>query len=173
MDMDACRAMFDTNLFGAISGMQVVTPVFVQQRSGTIINISSVAGHIPVPFKGAYSATKFALNAIGKAARVELDGTGVNVLTVCPGYIATNFSKNVVRGHERKRLGGAVRRGPTPDVVARATLDGYLKGKREVVVPRRDGLMVKFYQLWPGAVEWAMRRMVQPGDDVTEPATSR
>ena len=85
MDVTACRAMFDTNLFGAIDGMQVVMPVLVQQGSGTIINISSVAGHIPVPFKAAYSATKFALNAIGKAARVELDGTGVNVLTVCPG----------------------------------------------------------------------------------------
>jgi len=168
MDMEQCRAMFDTNLFGAIAGMQVVTPVFVRQGSGTIINISSVAGHIPVPYKGAYSATKFALNAIGKAARIELKDTGVNILTVCPGYIATNFSKNVVRGNERKRLGGAVRKGPTADTVALATLDGYLKGKREVVTPWSNGLMVKFYQIWPGAVEWAMRRMVQEGDEVTE-----
>jgi hypothetical protein len=43
-----------------------------------------------------------------------------------------------------------------------------LKGKREVVVPWRDGLLVKAYQVWPGAIEWAMRRMVQPGDDTTE-----
>lgn len=171
MDMTAARAMFDTNLFGAIDGMQVVTPIFVQQGFGTIINVSSVAGHIPVPYKAAYSATKFALNAISKAARLELNGTGVNVLTVCPGYIATNFSKNVVRGHERKRLGPAVRTGPTPEVVAQAALDGYLKGKREVVVPRRDGWLVKAYQIWPGAIEWAMRRMVQPGDDATEPAS--
>lgn len=163
MDLNACRAMFDTNLFGAISGMQVVTPVFVQHGSGTIINISSVAGHIPVPFKGAYSATKFALNAIGKAARLELDGTGVNVLTVCPGFIQTNFAKNTVRGSVRKRLGDAAQQGrPTPDVVAHATLDGYLKGKREVVVPGRDGWVVKAYQVWPSAVEWAMRRMIKP-----------
>jgi short-subunit dehydrogenase len=166
MDMNACRAMFDTNLFGAISGMQVVTPVFVKQGSGTIINISSVAGHIPVPYKAAYSATKFALNAIGKAARIELQNTGVNVLTVCPGYIATNFSRNVVRGNVRKRLGSAVRKGPTPDVVAHATLDGYLKGKREVVVPGRDGWIVKLYQIWPGLIERAMRRMVQDGDEI-------
>src|SRR3954469_14564273 len=125
MDMNACRTMFDTNLFGAINGMQVVTPVFVKQRFGTIINISSVAGHIPVPYKAAYSATKFALNAISKAARIELKDTGVNVLTVCPGYIATNFSKNVVRGQVHRRLGGPVRKGPTPDLIARATLDGY------------------------------------------------
>lgn len=167
MDRDAYRAMFDTNLFGAIDGMQVVTPVFLRQGSGTIINISSVAGHIPVPYKAAYSATKFALNAIGKAARLELDGTGVNVLTVCPGYIATNFSKNVVRGHERKRLGPAVRRGPSPEVVAEATLDGYLKGKREIVVPRRDGWLVKAYQVAPTLIERFMRKMIQDGDDVT------
>ena len=173
MNMDQCRAMFDTNLFGAIAGMQVVTPVFVRQGSGTIINISSVAGHIPVPYKGAYSATKFALNAIGKAARIELKDTGVNILTVCPGYISTNFSKNVVRGRELKRLGGPVRRGPTPDVVARATLDGYLKGKREVVTPWSNGLMVKFYQIWPGAVEWAMRRLVQEGDEQIQTTVAR
>lgn len=168
MDMTQCRAMFDTNLFGAIDGMQVVTPYFRQQRSGTIINISSVAGHIPVPYKAAYSATKFALNAISKAARMELDGTGVNVLTVCPGYIATNFSRNVVRGNDRKRLGSAVRRGPTPEIVAQATLDGYLKGKREVVVPRRDGWVVKAYQVVPTLIERAMRKMIQDGDDTTE-----
>lgn len=165
MDMEQCRTMFDTNLFGAIAGMQVVTPVFVKQRFGTIINISSVAGHIPVPYKGAYSATKFALNAISKAARIELKDTGVNVLTVCPGYIATNFGKNVVRGRELKRFGAAVRKGPTPDVVARATLDGYLKGKREVVTPRSNGWAVKFYQIWPGAVEWYMKRDIQEGDE--------
>jgi len=166
MDMDACRSMFDTNLFGAINGMQVVTPVFVTQGSGTIINISSVAGHIPVPYKAAYSATKFAMNAIGKAARIELKDTGVNVLTVCPGYIATNFSKNLVRGQVRRRLGAAVRKGPTPDLIARVTLEGYLKRKREVVAPTRDGWIVKAYQIWPGAIEWVMRRMVQEGDDM-------
>jgi short-subunit dehydrogenase len=174
MDLNACRGMFDTNLFGAISGMQVVTPVFVKQGFGTIINISSVAGHIPVPYKAAYSATKFALNAIGKAARIELKDTGVNILTVCPGYIATNFSKNVVRGHVRRRLGGPVRKGPTPDLIARAALDGYLKNKREVVAPTRDGLIVKLYQIWPGAIEWTMRRIIQEGDDMTvEQAASK
>ena len=173
MDMEQCRAMFETNLFGAIAGMQVVTPVFVRQGSGTIINISSVAGHIPVPYKGAYSATKFALNAIGKAARIELKDTGVNILTVCPGYIATNFGRNVVRGRERKRLGGPIRKGPTPDVVAKATLDGYLKGKREVVTPWSNGLAVKFYQIWPGAVEWYMKRMVQDGDEQIQATVAR
>src|SRR5262245_51191080 len=78
MDMAQCRQMFDTNLFGAIDAMQLVIPAMRKQKKGTIINISSVAGHIAVPNMAAYSATKFAMNAIGKAARVELAGTGVN-----------------------------------------------------------------------------------------------
>lgn len=165
MNMHQCRAMFDTNLFGAIEGMQVVTPIFVQQGSGAIINISSVAGHIPVPYKGAYSATKFALNAIGKAARIELQGTGVNVMTVCPGYIDTNFARNVVRGNDQRVLSSSLQGRPGPEIVAQAVLDGYLKGKREVVVPKRDGWVVKAYQIWPGAIERFMRKMIKSGEE--------
>src|SRR5207237_2074256 len=87
MEMAQCRMLFDTNLFGAIECMQLVAPVMKRQGSGTIINISSIAGHIPVPFMAAYAASKHALNAIGKAARMELAGSGVHVMTVCPGYI--------------------------------------------------------------------------------------
>src|ERR1700680_3190210 len=96
--------MFDTNFFGAVAGMQAVVPVMRQQGGGTIINISSVAGHIPLPFHAAYSATKFALNAVGKAAGVELKKDGIHVLTVCPGFVRTAFSRNVVRGKELKKV---------------------------------------------------------------------
>src|SRR5207237_7916799 len=60
MDMAQCRMLFDTNLFGAIECMQLVAPVMKRQGSGTIINISSIAGHIPVPFMAAYAASKHA-----------------------------------------------------------------------------------------------------------------
>ena len=73
--------------------MQAVIPVMRQQGGGTIINISSVAGHIPLPFHAAYSATKFAMNAIGKAAEVELKNDGIHVLTVCPGYVRTDLAR--------------------------------------------------------------------------------
>src|SRR3979411_1868389 len=83
MDLAACRAMFDTNFFGAVAGMQAVIPVMRQQGAGTIINVSSVAGHIPLLSRAAYSATKVALNAIGKGARIELMLDGIQELTVC------------------------------------------------------------------------------------------
>jgi len=159
LDMAACHEMFETNFFGAVSAMQAVIPVMRQQGGGTIINISSVAGHIPVPFHAAYSATKFALNAIGRAAGVELRKDGIHVLTVCPGYVRTAFGENAIQGRELKRVRPGAAQGVTAERVARATLRGYLKRKREVTVPWTMHLPVKLYQLLPGVVEWAMGRM--------------
>lgn len=164
MDMQACHDMFATNFFGAVSAMQAVIPVMREQGGGAIINISSVAGHIPLPFHAAYSATKFALNAIGKAAGVELKNEGIRVLTVCPGYVRTAFGENAMRGRELKQVRPGSVRGVTAERVARATLRGYLKGKREVVVPWTMHVPVKLYQLFPAAVEWAMGRSVHRFD---------
>ncbi|MFZ1008813.1 MAG: SDR family NAD(P)-dependent oxidoreductase [Candidatus Sulfotelmatobacter sp.] len=161
LNMAACREMFDTNFFGAIGAMQAVIPVMRRQGGGTIINISSVAGHIPIPFHAAYSATKFALNAMGKAAGVELKNDGIHVLTVCPGYVRTDFGKNAVQGNEMKRVRPQSVRGISAERVARATLQGYLKQKREVIVPWTMYVPQKIYQLFPWLVEWAMAKMAK------------
>jgi len=164
MDMEACREMFETNLFGTLSAMQAVLPLMKQQGGGTIINISSVAGHIPLAYSAGYSGTKFAMNAMGKAARIELRTRGINVLTVCPGYVRTDFSANAVRGKEQKKVRPEAVRGITAKRVARATLAGYLQRKREVIVPWPMIPMVKLYQLFPGIVERAMLRMARTAD---------
>jgi short-subunit dehydrogenase len=162
MDMSALRDMFETNFFGAVSAMQAVLPVMKQQNEGTVINISSVAGHIPLPYSSGYSATKFALNAIGKAARIELRKRNVNLLTVCPGYVRTDFSANAVRGKELQKVRPETVRGISAERVARATLAGYRKQKREVIVPWTMHPVVKIYQLFPGIVERAMLKMAKP-----------
>ncbi|MFB3915691.1 MAG: SDR family NAD(P)-dependent oxidoreductase [Terriglobales bacterium] len=164
MDVNQCHDMFSTNLFGAIDGMQVAAAAMMKQGSGTIINISSVAGHLPLPFSAAYCATKSALNAVGKAARVELQGTGVHVMTVCPGFIATDFSRNAVRGAAASRHVDSPIKGISAERVARAVLQGYLKCKREVVVPWRDHIFIKLYQLFPGLVEFSMAQMIRRPD---------
>jgi short-subunit dehydrogenase len=162
VDMAACRETFETNFFGAVEAMQAVIPVMKQQGSGTIINISSVAGHIPVPFHAVYGATKFAMNAIGKAARIELKSSGINVMTVCPGYVRTAFSANAVKGKEQKQVRPTQLRGITVERVAKAVLRGYLKQKLEVVVPWTMHPAIKLYQLFPGLVEWSMVKMARP-----------
>src|SRR5256712_860773 len=158
LDMTACRETFDTNFFGAVESMLAVIPVMKQQGTGTIINISSVAGHIPLPFHAAYSATKFAMNAFGKAASVELKSAGIHVMTVCPGYVRTEFGAHAVRGREKKTVRPATVRGISAERVARAVLHGYIKQKREVIVPWVMHPVVKLYQLFPALVEWGMVR---------------
>jgi short-subunit dehydrogenase len=160
-DMAAVRSTFDTNFFGALEAMQAVIPVMKQQGGGTVVNISSVAGHLPLPFHALYSATKFAMNALGKGARIELKNSGINVLTVCPGYVRTDFGANAIRGHEQKQVRPASVKGITAERVARAVLEGCKKEKREVVVPWTMHPVIKVYQLLPGLVEWAMVKMAR------------
>lgn len=161
MRMADCREMFDTNFFGTVEAMQAVIPIMRQQGSGAIINVSSVAGHLPLPFNASYSATKFAMNSIGKAARIELAGTGIHVITVCPGYVRTDFGANAVKGPDYKQVRPAKVRGISAERVARAVLKGYLKQKREVIVPWTMHPVVKIYQLFPGLVERSMIRMTR------------
>jgi short-subunit dehydrogenase len=159
VEMSACRELFETNFFGVIHAMQAVIPLMKEQGGGTIINISSVVGHIPMAFSAPYSASKFAMNALGKGARVELKRDNINVLTVCPGYVRTDFGEHVIasrRGNVRPQWV----QGITAARVARATYDGYLKRKREVIVPWTMIPVVKLYQMFPGLVEWGMARAI-------------
>lgn len=160
MDMTACRELFETNFFGALACLQAAVPAMRKTGGGAVINISSVAGHIPVPFMGAYSATKFALNAIGKAARVELKRDGIQVLTVCPGYVKTDFGTHLVTNKVGNIRPQSIQ-GISVERVARATYNGYRRRKREVIVPWTMIPMVKLYQLLPGLVEWVMGRMMK------------
>jgi short-subunit dehydrogenase len=161
MSMDECRALFETNLFGAIECIQVATSLFKAQGKGTIINISSIVGHLPVPHMGAYSATKHALNAISQAARLELEPSGIRVISVCPGRIRTNFGLNTVGGKEGKRLGETIQQGISAERCARAILRGYLHGAREVFVPWHGWLLSHLYELCPQVIEFGMRRMMR------------
>ena len=173
MDMTELRKMFDTNLFGAIECMQAVIPVMKKQGGGDIVNISSVSGHISTPYMSGYAATKHAMNAIGKAARMELLRHNINVLTVCPGYIATDFVKNMVKGKRAERVGSSVKYAVGPEVVAQATVQGLLKRKREIVTPRIYSLFISMYHTLPGVVERRIRKALKPTSQVMSEAAKK
>lgn len=162
LDVASARAIFDTNYFGALECMQAVIPVMRKQKSGTIINISSIAGHIGAPYSGAYCATKHALNAISNAARAELKGSGVHILTVCPGMIATDFSANVKKGKDPRRIAGNAKVGITADEVAAETVKAYKAGKREIVVPAKDKVAIWLYRLMPEFIEKKIMERLKP-----------
>src|SRR5258707_14464017 len=102
------------------------------------------------------------MNAVGFAARMELKRHNINVLTVCPGYIATDFMKNMVKKEGAQRPGGSVKYAVTPDVVARATLRGMLKRKRHIITPRFYGMPIKIYDNFPDVIETMVRAALRP-----------
>jgi len=85
------RAQFETNFFGIISIIQKVAPVMRKQKSGVIVNISSVAGRIGFPGSPAYISSKFALEGLSESLRYELGQFGVKVVIIEPGVIKSNF----------------------------------------------------------------------------------
>jgi short-subunit dehydrogenase len=161
MDMAASRRMFETNLFGIIDCMQVVAPIFKQQRSGAFVNISSLAGFISVPYMSAYGATKHALNCIGRAARLELAPYGVQVNTVCPGFVDTSFGRNCVRGSDSLRFAAGHIRGISAERAAEAVWRAWRQNRREVVVPWSGHLVIAFARLLPDLFNWGMLRSLR------------
>jgi len=92
--IEEAKAQFETNFFGVLRVCQAVLPAMREQGSGLIINISSIAGLISVPFQGFYSASKFALEGLTEALRLEVSPFGIGVVLVEPGDFQTGFSAN-------------------------------------------------------------------------------
>lgn len=83
---------FETNFFGPINVIKAVLPQMRNQQSGLIINITSIAGYMGLPYRGVYSASKGALELITEAFRMEVKAFGVQMVNVAPGDFATNIA---------------------------------------------------------------------------------
>jgi NAD(P)-dependent dehydrogenase (short-subunit alcohol dehydrogenase family) len=91
---EEAQSQFDTNFFGLHRVCRAALPHLRAQRAGTIINMSSLAGRISLPFQGFYSATKFAIEAYTEALRMEVRPFGISVSMIEPGDFATSFTVN-------------------------------------------------------------------------------
>lgn len=96
-DEDEVRSQFDTNVFGVLRLIRAVVPQMRERKSGTVINVSSVAGIVGVPYGGLYSATKHAVEAISEVLHYELHPFNIRVAIVEPGAFETEFGGNIVR----------------------------------------------------------------------------
>ncbi|WP_155205077.1 SDR family oxidoreductase [Xanthovirga aplysinae] len=124
------KKVFETNVYGALKVCKAVMPIMRAQRSGHIINISSIAGEVGLPFRGIYSASKFALEGITEAMRMELMPFGVKASILQPGDFNTNIGQNRVEPNQNKNspyskylqvsnalIEKGMQKAPTPEVI--------------------------------------------------------
>ena len=90
--LDEIKAQFETNFFGAIRVMKKVIPIMRKQKTGTIVNVSSIAGRIGFPMGSAYVSSKFALEGLSESMSYELKQFGIKIILIEPGVINTNFA---------------------------------------------------------------------------------
>jgi NAD(P)-dependent dehydrogenase (short-subunit alcohol dehydrogenase family) len=102
------RRQFETNLFGVIRMCQLVLPGMRAQRSGRILNVSSMGANFTFPGGGLYHASKYALEAVSDALRFEVEGFGVKVIVLQPGLILTRFGETASESVESPPQGPAM-----------------------------------------------------------------
>ena len=98
--MDAVRRQFETNVFGLLRLTQLVLPGMRAAGEGKIVNVSSMGGRLTFPGGGAYHATKYAVEAMSDALRMEVRPFGIDVICIEPGLIRTEFGTTAAGGVE-------------------------------------------------------------------------
>ncbi len=98
MSDETLRKQFDTNVFGVMSVTRAFLPLMMERRAGTVINVSSTGGLLTAPMMGAYHASKYALEAMSDALRMELSPFGIRVVVVEPGPIQSEFTGRTLAG---------------------------------------------------------------------------
>ena len=153
--LDDSRAMFELNFFAPLHLAQLAAP-WLRESKGSLVNVSSIAGQLSLPWLPVYSASKFALAALTSGQAMELARNGVHVMAVFPGYVDTDFQAhaagscppdNVVKGKKFAVSAGEC---------AAAIIRGMESRQRVVVTPRIGWPLVVFSRLFPGLVESRM-----------------
>jgi uncharacterized protein len=156
--LEEARALFELNFFGPLALAQLAAP-HLRRTRGTLVNVSSIAGQIVLPWLAVYSASKFALAAITSAQRTEFKRDGVNVMGVFPGYVDTDFQAHATGSRPPDRVVKGKRFAVSAEECAEAIVDGIAHRKRMVVTPRAGWLLVWANRFFPAFVESRMERV--------------
>ncbi|MDA1107627.1 MAG: SDR family NAD(P)-dependent oxidoreductase [Proteobacteria bacterium] len=167
---EVLRAQFETNLFGTAELINRVIPLMRAQQHGRIINIGSLLGFVALPYRGAYNATKYALEGLTDTLRMELADTGIFVSLIEPGPIKSKFRangfaayrKNIDAAHSahRERYAALERRLAKPGPAAPFTLppEAVLrKVLRALASPRPRA---RYYVTFPSYLFAVLRRLL-------------
>ncbi len=167
--METARRLFELNFFAALDLIRQVVPVMRERDGGMIVNVSSIAGKVPFPWLTLYCASKYALNALGDGLRMELAGTGIRVLTVCPGHVVTDFSANALEGRPPAAVTQRRWAAITAEQCARAIVRGVERDARTIVVPRVGWLLVALARVAPWLLEGPMVRLAAQAPAAEQP----
>jgi short-subunit dehydrogenase len=151
------RALMELNVVAVLGATQAVLPLMRRQGGGHIINVSSIVGRRAVPYRAAYSATKFALGALSEALRVELTGSGIAVSLVYPIGTATEFHDVEVQKVPWRRMGPE----QSAERVARSILACVRRPRPEVYPYWPSRILAVLSVVAPGLVDRGMRRVLQ------------
>jgi short-subunit dehydrogenase len=133
--LDVIRRVMEVNFFGAVNCTRAALPHLVAGR-GLIVVISSVAGYTPLIARTAYSASKHALHGFFDSLRTELEPSGVDVMIVCPSFVATRIDRNALGGDGQpvRHAQVTVGRPLTAEAAAAELLAGAASGKRLLLI---------------------------------------
>jgi uncharacterized protein len=158
-NLDAERdieTQLDVNLTGLIQVTRVVLPHMYRQRSGHIINMSSMAGWIAPPLYSIYSASKYGVRGFTDALRREAAPFGVRVSGIYPGPATTEFGQHTGNDAIKKNLKLPQFLSMTSATVARRTVRLARHPRRHVILPWYYRIAVVFTSLFPGLVDWIL-----------------
>lgn len=151
LDLDAWRQCLEINLLGPVRLIQALLPGMIAAERGTIVQISSVLGKVSIPYTAGYNASKFALNAVSDALRLELDGTGIRVISVYPGSTESNFRSNSLGESKIRKV--RPKRKATAEQVAERVVLAVERGERDVYITWRDRLLCAAANRMPGLTD--------------------
>jgi len=152
------RNLFELNVFAAVSMIQLVLPGMLAQGSGHVVNVSSIAAEIALPWMTMYSASKAALSAVSCGLRRELLNTAVQVTDVLPGYVKTGFHA-AATGTPPSGVVKLRARAISPEQCAEAIVKGVERGARRVVTPASGRLAILAEHLLPRVVDSPLSKM--------------
>jgi short-subunit dehydrogenase len=147
------RSLFELNFFAPLALTQLVAPHMRARSSGVIVNVSSVAGKVTLPWLTLYSASKYALCSLTDGLRMELRKDGIHTMAVCPNYVKTNFQGHALGGQPPPGIARRKQFAITPEQCAEAIVRGVERGARTVMAPRSGWLFVLAERLFPALVD--------------------
>lgn len=150
--------LYELNLNAPVHLTRRVLPGMLSGGRGMVVNVSSIAGVVPLPWFTLYSTTKAALLSFSHGLGMELEGTGVRTMVVCPGYVKTPFQANVITGKPPLLLQRTKKFAITPEQCARDIVKGIERDARTVVTPRSGHFLNGLYFLFPKLIDWQFAR---------------